>query len=235
MSLLVLDRVSKRYPRGERGVHERVALRDVSLEVVPGELVGVFGRRRSGRTTLLRVAAGVESPSDGTVRFAGADLADRPMVGRRDGIALGSSEFARTLGQTVLEHVTAPLAADLRAGDLSALGRGSLRRTGVEHVEDLVPDELEDGDAMRVAIARALITRPRLLLLDDPLAGLPPASERDRLLELVASIAHDDGIAVLMTVDEAVGLAGSDRALTIDAGEVRGGTAVHGAPVVPIR
>src|SRR5215217_6042902 len=118
MSLLLLDGVSKRFRRGGRGGFEQVALRGVELEVEAGELVAVWGRRRSGRTTLLEVAAGIERPSEGIVRFGGVDLARRPMLGRQGGIAYASPHFSRVIGETVLDQVAAPLLG----GGLSASG-----------------------------------------------------------------------------------------------------------------
>src|SRR5580693_8559397 len=81
MSVLALERVSRRHRRGDR---EHVVLRDVSLQVDSGELVATWGLRRSGRSTLLRIAAGIEPPDAGLVRFAGAPLKDGDALG--DGI-----------------------------------------------------------------------------------------------------------------------------------------------------
>jgi ABC-type lipoprotein export system ATPase subunit len=234
--LLVLERVWKRYPRRRGGRPASVALRDVSLEIDAGELVVVWGRRRSGRTTLLEVAAGIEPPTEGTVRFEGVDLARRAMLGVAGGIAVASTRFERVLGDSVLEQVAVPLLEGSGAV-LDAQGRAhrALRRVCVDRCAEMHPEELDHTEAIRVAIARALVTRPGLLLVDEPTYGVPPARQRDELLRLLRSIAHDDGVAVLMTVDEATDLAGADRAMSIDTGEVRGETVPTTAAVVPLR
>lgn len=234
MALLALDQVWKRFARGARGVRERVALRSVSLEVEPGELVAVLGRRGSGRSTLLEVAAGIYPPSAGSVSFEGRDLRDRSAIGAEHGIGYCTTGFARVIGETVLEHVAAPLLG----GSASALhaharGQEALRRVEAGSCAELEPRDLDPTETVRVSLARALIAEPRLLVIDEPTLGVRPR-ERDEVLGLLRSLAHDDGIAVLMTVEEATALAGADRALSIDAGELRGELVPASARVVPL-
>jgi ABC-type methionine transport system ATPase subunit len=230
---LALDHVWKRYARGAR---TRVALRDVCLEVEVGEVVAVWGRGRSGRSTLLRVAAGIEPPSEGIVRFDDQALKDAPQLGTAHGIGYATTRFARMLGESVLEHVAAPLLAGssstLRA---QACAHEALRRVDASACSEREPDELDHTETIRVSLARAIVTQPRLLLVDEPTDGVPPATKRDAVLELLRSIAHRDGVAVLMTVDEGTDLAGADRALSIDMGELRGETTAKPARVVQLR
>lgn len=234
MALLALDGVWKRFERDRHGVRQQLVLRDVTFELDPGELVAVVGRRRSGRTTLLHVAAGLERPTAGAVRFDGADLDVRPMLGRPGGIGWCSTQFSSVIGDAVVEHVAAPLLGD--AWSTTAAQRRAyelLRRVGAAECEQMTPSELAPDETIRVAIARALTTEPRLLLVDDPALGVQLA-ERDRVLGLLREIA-DDGAAVLMTVDSATELAGADRALSLDTGELRGQKLPAHAPVVPLR
>jgi ABC-type hemin transport system ATPase subunit len=112
-------------------------LHSVSLELGPGELVAVWGRRRSGRSTLLRVAAGVEDPTDGIVRFGGVDMTKRPMLGVPQGTGYSTAAFPEAVGRMVFEQVIAPLLgqgaepADARNRDGSepALARTRTRTT----------------------------------------------------------------------------------------------------------
>ncbi len=234
MSLLVLDSVSKRFARGARG-REQLVLRGASLEVASGELVAVWGRRRSGRSTLLRVAGGIEPPSDGVVRFAGGDLRRTPMLGLPGGIGYCTARFTRMLGETVVEQVAAPLLGhDISVLQAEARAHEVLRRVGAAGCATFGPEELDHAEAARVGIARALVAEPRLLLVDEPAGGVPPAHNRDALLALLRSLA-DEGIAVLVTVNEATELAGADRALTLDGGDLRGETATAMATVLPLR
>lgn len=234
--LLELVQVSKRYARGSHASRERIALRSVSLEIAPREFVAVWGRRRSGRTTLLEVCAGLEAPSEGTVRFDGRDLTERRMLGMRDGIGFAQPHFSRMHG-VVVEQVATPLlktsvrveTAQLRAYEL-------LDRVGAVECAELVTDELEASELVRVMLARALVMHPRLVLLDAPTSGVP-APERDAIFALLRSLTRDDDLAILMTVDEVPGLATvADRLLSIGQGELRGETRPpEPAEVLPLR
>jgi predicted ABC-type transport system involved in lysophospholipase L1 biosynthesis ATPase subunit len=203
---------------GRRG---RAALRDVSLSVEAGELVAIAGPPRSGRTTLVRIAAGVVSPSAGAVRFAGADLARRPMIGAPHGIAYALTSFEPIVGGCVLEQVAAPMLARgcsmLRA---RAMAYGRLQRAGVAACASLETMSLGCIEALRVAVARALMTAPALLLVDDP-ADLPPSCEDHELLTLLRAIAHHDAIAVVLTTDRGPLPDDVDRAYRLEQGALR--------------
>lgn len=230
MRLLSLEWVSKRYRRGGR---ERVALKDVWLQIDSGELVAVWGRRRSGRTTLLRVAGGLDRPDEGVVRFDGRDVRhDRDgMLG--DQIGYIRMSFNAAHGERVVDHVALGLLArGVQLDRARARADAVLERAGAAACADLEPRELGSAEAARVSIARALIAQPRLLLVDEPTKGVD-LSERDGVLELLRSIASD-GVAVLMTVGEATELSGADRALSIADGELRGAAVPANARVVPL-
>jgi ABC-type branched-subunit amino acid transport system ATPase component len=236
MSLLVLDGVSKRLVPGRYGTRGYSVLSDVTFALDEGELVAVWGLPRSGRTTLLHVAAGVIPPDEGVVSFAGRDLARTPSLGMAGGTALSSTCFRRVIGESVLEHVAAPL---LGRG-LPVLGAQSralqmLRRVDAVECAELDAEDLDHAETVRVGLARALVTDPKLLLVDEPTVGVPPAARRDAILTLLRSIAHRDRIAVLMTVGEATDLAGVDRALTIDNGTLRGPASSQPAQVIALR
>jgi energy-coupling factor transporter ATP-binding protein EcfA2 len=222
MTLLEFDHVWLRYRRGERGRRERVALREVTLKIASADLVAVLGPRRSGRSTLLDVAAGIMPPTDGRVTFDGDDVARTDVLGAPNGIGYCFRDFDRVVAETVMEHVAAPLlSGDISSARAESLADEMLERVGAGACADCEPDELDHAQTIRVAIARALVSRPRLLLIDEPTVGVSVAEERS-LLQLVASISRDDGIAVLMTIDDASGARGVDRVLTIDNGELRG-------------
>jgi ABC-type multidrug transport system ATPase subunit len=229
MSLLELERATKRFRAGQR---ETVALRAVDLDLDAGECVGVYGPRRSGRTTLLRVAAGMLPLDEGEVRFEG-----RPLARGRDGmlgtrIGYANPGFDPAQGGSVADQVAVALLAHGNGRRRArARAHAALERTGVAAVANLEPHELRGDELVRAGIARALVSEPRLLLLDEPTSGVD-AIERDAVLALIRSLA-DEGIAVLMTVGEPV--AGADRLLALDAGALRVGAVPVSAPVLSLR
>ncbi|MHB8492039.1 MAG: ATP-binding cassette domain-containing protein [Solirubrobacteraceae bacterium] len=231
VSLLALEAVHKSYGRGR---HRRAVLNGVSLEMEPGELVAIWGMRRSGRSTLLRIAAGLERADSGTVRFNGAELARHGVSGPAGEIAYCRKQLGYGAAGTVLDGVMESLVVrGARHGSLAVRARRALARAGVEHAEGLRPNALDGAEAIRVAIARALACGPSLLVMDDPTLGVDPG-HRDEILLLLRSLA-DEGVAVLTNADRATGLAGANRALALGDGELRGATVPALAPVVHLR
>jgi len=200
--LLRFDAVSRSYWRGPR---ELRVLRDVSLDVHAGELVAVYGQRGSGKTTLLRLAAGFEQPDAGSVSFAGIDLTRRSRRQladmRREDVGWVERTGSQSAELPVLLSVALPL---YRAhGPLGAQRRAmsALERVGAEDTAELSWESLSDAARMLVALAQALVREPRLLLVDDPTAGLGML-DRERIAGLLRSAAEDSGLAVLMAVPE---------------------------------
>jgi putative ABC transport system ATP-binding protein len=232
MTLLELENVSKRYGRGSR---ECVALEDVSLQLDAGELVAVWGRRRSGRSTLLRIAAGLDKPDEGIVRFEGHGLADKASESLRGSIRFCRKTFRPEAGQIVLEQLmTGQLTRGVPALEARSRAREALKRVGAERCASLRPGELGNAEVLRVAIARALVHRPKLLIVDEPALGVE-LPVRDEILELLRSLA-DEGIAVLASATDVTGLAGADRAVSLMRGKLRGEiVAPELAPVISLR
>lgn len=227
MSLLLLEGVSKRYRRGRR---EYVALSDISLSVDRGELVAVLGTRKSGRSTLLRVAAGLEPPDEGHVCFEGRGLCPSA-IGRR--LAYCRTSFSELEGEVVLDHLAAGLLAQgLAPIEASRIAASALARTDVSGCARMTPDELEPAESIRVAIARALTSSPSLIVIDEPTASIG-LLETDPILRLLRSIA-DDGTAVLMSTGDATCLSGADRAMSLDEGELRGEYEPPHADILPL-
>jgi ABC-type multidrug transport system ATPase subunit len=230
MSLLELDAVHKHY-RDEAG--ERTVLRNVSLQAEKGQLVVVWGLRRSGRSTLLRIAAGIEPPETGTVRFDGQDLANRGerLLGEGIGYCQKTLRFAD--GHTGLDHAMVgllsrwvpPAKARLRA-------LGSLERTGVAHCARMTRRELSSAEAVRVGLARTLALKPRLIVIDEPVKGVE-LTDRDPILALLRSLA-DEGLTVLASTGESTGLSQADQGLVLGDGELRGAAPTELAEVLPL-
>jgi putative ABC transport system ATP-binding protein len=231
VSVLELERVAKRYRRGHR---ELVVLRSVSLAIGTGEVVCVTGGRRSGRTTLLRIAAGVETPDEGRVQFAGAELHTASRDLRRQ-LVFGSSRFISPLGSDVIEQVRAPLYPVGVSRDQASLqAHRALERVGVADLALLPPQALVPSEMLRVVLARAIVREPRMVILDEPTNGIDQL-ERDPLLRLIQTLAHDSGIAVLLTAGETASVTGADRVLRLTEGELLGRSAPASAEVVELR
>lgn len=231
MSVLELAGVTKAYGRGSS---RRVVLENVSLRVGAGELVAIWGLRRSGRSTLLRIAAGLERPDAGTVRFEGRELHGRDSDEVRRHIGYCRRSFGPSDGRAVLDQLMlSQLARGVNPAHAIVRVRSALSRVHASRCAELRPSELAGDEAVRVMIARALAAQPHVLVVDEPTLGVDPL-ERDQVLALLRSLA-DDGVAVLTSTDKTVGLAGADRALALSEGELRGSGEPELAAVVPLR
>ena len=156
-------------------------LRGVSLTIEPGETVALLGPSGSGKTTLMMVAAGLERPSSGRVAVAGRDLGGLDEDGlarlRRLHIGIVFQSFHLIPTMTALENVAIPLEL-AGAGDAFAAAAAALTRVGLDHRLAHYPAQLSGGEQQRVAIARAFVTRPDLLLADEPTGNLDGATGR---------------------------------------------------------
>lgn len=218
MSLLELRSVSKSRSRGSRRVE---VLRDVSLELDAGELVAVWGQRHSGRTTLLRVAAGVDLPDSGSVYFDGTELRARGATELGRGVGYCHVRVGVPTGRAVTDTVRAGLLArGVAAPNAYSIAHKALERVGIERSGELLMGDLDGAEAMRVAIACVLVLGPRVLVIDEPTKGVD-ILERDKILLLVRSLANE-GITVLISDGDGSSLSDADRSLTLADGELRG-------------
>jgi predicted ABC-type transport system involved in lysophospholipase L1 biosynthesis ATPase subunit len=223
VTLLALTAVSRRFLDG---ASELTVLDGVSFSVLAGELVGIYGERRSGKSTLLRVAAGLELPDGGSVAFDGVDVGGlstsaRARLRRRGGIALASGDSGPLAsGQPAIEHVALPLTNDgLTLGESEGLARPVLERVGVGAIAHVRVDRLSLSDRLRVELARALVREPRLLLVDEP-AVLPGPSDSREFNGLLRELAKS-GIAVVIASEDMGALAGVEHFLTLSDGRLR--------------
>ncbi|MBA3807880.1 MAG: ATP-binding cassette domain-containing protein [Solirubrobacterales bacterium] len=192
----------------------------------------IWGERRSGRSTLLRVAAGIEAPDTGVVRFAGRDL-QRRNGELGGGIAYCRKTFRSSAGRTVLDHLyAAQLARKVPRSEALRRTWKALKRVRAEESARLIASELTAAEVVRVAIARALTASPRLLVIDEPTIGVD-LPERDPILELLRSLA-DEGLAVLASTGEGPGMLGADRVLTLRKGSLRGELVPNLTPVTEL-
>jgi ABC-type multidrug transport system ATPase subunit len=228
VSLLSLEHVRL----ADRDSPRRMLLEDVSLELESGELMAIWGKRRSGRSTLLRVACGLIAPDDGVVRFEGKELRGPAAIGAGIGYCAGSFRVGEAWPvQRELIEVQLGRGVPRRYAQVGA--REALKRTGAEQLGESLLRTLRGAEKVRVMLALALTSAPRLLLVDDVVTGVELV-ERQAIMGLLRSLA-DEGLAVLTCTDETPALAGADRALTLSEGRLHGRSAPELAEVLPLR
>jgi sulfonate transport system ATP-binding protein len=194
--MLILDRISKIYPNG---VH---ALDDVSLEVAPGELLVIIGGSGSGKSTLLRAASGLDVPTQGQVALDGLTITEPH---ERIGIIFQEPRLLPWL--RVADNIGFGL-QDRPKAERQKRVTSVIERVGLADKAGMWPRELSGGQAQRVAIARALVTRPSVLLLDEPFSALDAFTRvelQDHLLDLwdearpiLVLVTHDIEEALVM-------------------------------------
>jgi putative ABC transport system ATP-binding protein len=223
MSLLSLESVTKRFPAG---LDEIAVLADVSLDVEAGDYVGIQGERRSGKSILLRIAAGWERPDAGRVLYAGRDVwarsdGARAKLRRRDGIALASGTWRPATNKIALRHLQEALACDrvsLREADEPA--HRALARVGLAHCAYTPSDRLSPGELLRLGLALRLVHRPRVLLIDEPAVLLRP-SESTAFYELLGVLGHDSELALVVVSEELSPIRMARRRFSLDDGRLR--------------
>jgi predicted ABC-type transport system involved in lysophospholipase L1 biosynthesis ATPase subunit len=221
--LLSVTQVTKRYVDGRR---EILVLDGVSLEIDAGDSVGMWGPKRSGKSTLLRVMAGIEQPDSGQVCFEGRALQamsarERARQLRHGGIALVSSEWRTQIVRPVIELVATACASDgTPMREARVLARKALARVDASACADVRTDRLTLGERLRTALAMALVREPRLLLVDEP-AVLPSPLEANELLMLLQSLGDEGELAVVIASENLAALSGANRTMAVSSGEVR--------------
>jgi ABC-type lipoprotein export system ATPase subunit len=219
--LVHVEHVAKTYRRGQRFVR---ALTDVSFEVRAGEFAALWGPGRSGKTTLLRLLAGIERPDSGTVVYRGRDLGGLSQDERADyrlfEVGCVWASWSPIAGYSVVDYVALPLlGARLGRKRAAVRAREMLERVGAGDSADAGLTQLADGERLRVGLAQALVREPRLLLADEPMANLDPL-ERGSILEVLGAEARERGVAVLATATHAMDLLGASPTYSLTAGRL---------------
>lgn len=182
-------------------------LRGIDLTVQPGETLGIVGPSGSGKSTLMSIMAGLEAPTSGTIRIAGAKIEtmdeDALARFRRDNIGIVFQSFHLIPTMTALENIAIPLELGGRR-DAFDLAREKLASVGLEERASHYPAQLSGGEQQRVALARALCTDPKILLADEPTGNLD-GQTGERIVDLMFHLHAKQGTTmVLITHDEAL-------------------------------
>jgi putative ABC transport system ATP-binding protein len=197
-------------------------LHEVDFRLVARESVAIVGASGSGKSTLLSILAGLDVPSSGTVRLAGIDLfamdEDARAAVRSERVGFVFQSFQLLANLTALENVMLPL--ELK-GDAAARAKATemLQRVGLAERLGHYPRVLSGGEQQRVALARAFVTRPALLLADEPTGSLDFATGA-KVMDLMFEMNREAGTTlVLVTHDRAIA-ARCDRQLRMEAGRL---------------
>lgn len=203
-----------------RLVVERGAFRlDVALSVAPGEVVALLGPNGAGKTTALRALAGLTPLTGGRLRLDGTALERTPPEARPVGVVF--QDYLLFPHLTALDNVAfGPRCHGATKAEARAQAAEWLDRLGLADRAGAKPRKLSGGQAQRVALARALATRPRLLLLDEPLAALDARTRLEVRAQLRRHLAEFEAVAVLVTHDPLDAMVLADRLVVVEDGRV---------------
>jgi ABC-type ATPase involved in cell division len=222
MSLLTFRQVSKRFPDGGR---EIAVLDRVSFEVEVGETVGLLASRRGGKTTLLKIAAGLMAPDEGSVLWDDLELVEMghdetAHARRHGGIAFARGEWQTTRSVSVLEYVSLPLySSDLNMIGAEDRALRAIELVGASHLGHRDTSELGLGERLLVELARAIIREPRLLLVDEPAVFRQPEDAR-AFYGLLRSLPQKVGCALLIASEEVSALRGCKPMMSLSDGHL---------------
>ena len=220
-AILEFDDVVKSFGSGTTEVR---ALRGITLSVAPGEFVAVMGPSGCGKSTLLHLAGALETPSAGSIRVAGRELAALDAAGRgelrRRDVGFVFQRLNLIPALTAIENVMLPLELEgepARAARARAIE--ALEAMGLDEQLDRYPDDFSGGQQQRIAIARAVVGERKLLLADEPTGSLDTASG-DEVIELLAALPGQHGTAVVLVTHEPRFASWADRIILLRDGRI---------------
>jgi len=201
--LIRLSAITKSYGRGQAAFQ---ALKGVDIDIEAGEFVAIMGPSGSGKSTTMNILGCLDTPSSGSYLFQGVQVEqlerNQRALLRRHYLGFVFQGFNLLSRTTALENVELPL---IYRGEAAAVrhaaARAALKQVGLKGWEHHNPAELSGGQQQRVAIARAIVTRPQVLLADEPTGNLDTRTSQE-IMELIASLNGDLGITVLMVTHE---------------------------------
>ena len=198
-----------------------VAVRDVSLEVAPGEILCLLGPSGCGKTTLLRLISGLEAPNEGRVLIDGREMSSPAATVPPEvrGVGLMFQDFALFPHMTILANVAFGLKAMERNTALEE-ARLALERMGLGRYADAYPHMLSGGQQQRVALARAIVPRPRVMLMDEPFSGLDPRLRPSLREETLAILRETRTTCVIVTHEAEEAMLLGDRLAIMRGGEL---------------
>lgn len=220
MKILDVKHLSKIYGKGDTMVK---ALDDVSFSVEQGEFVAIIGPSGSGKSTLLHILGGVDVPTSGSVVINNTDISTlnetNLAIFRRRQIGLIYQFYNLIPILTVKENLTLPLLLDGRKPDENVIN-DLIKKLGLEHRLNHLPNQLSGGQQQRVSIGRALVNNPSLMLADEPTGNLDSENSK----EIISLLRHFNReykqTVVIITHDEKIALS-ADRIISIEDGKIK--------------
>lgn len=221
MEILKVENLTKKYGKDNL---EIIALNNVSFSVEKGEFIAIVGASGSGKSTLLHLIGGVDNPSDGKVFINGKDIynfsVDELAVFRRREIGLIYQFYNLIPILDVVGNITLPLDLDNKKADKKEL-ENLIELLGLENRKNHLPNELSGGQQQRVSIGRALITKPSIILADEPTGNLDSKSS-DEIIELLKKLNKQYNQTILMITHNMDIAKCADRILRLNDGKIVG-------------
>ena len=202
--LLRLTAITKTYGRGQAAIQ---ALKGIDLAIESGGFVAIMGPSGSGKSTMMNILGCLDTPTSGSYEFQGVHVEqlsrNQRALLRRNYLGFVFQGFNLLARTTALENVELPLIYRREAAAIRhAAARAALEQVGLKGWEHHTQTELSGGQQQRVAIARAIVTRPAVLLADEPTGNLDTATSRE-IMELISTFNRELAITVLMVTHEA--------------------------------
>ncbi|MCI5077866.1 ABC transporter ATP-binding protein [Oricola sp.] len=201
--VISLRSVTRVYGEGEAAVR---ALRGIDLDIRAGEFVAIMGPSGSGKSTAMNIIGSLDTPSEGSYRFLGADVGDfdrlqRALL-RREYLGFVFQGFNLLARTSAVDNVELPLIyKGIGRAERREKAIRTLQRVGLGHRLDKDPSQLSGGEQQRVAIARAIASEPAVLLADEPTGNLDTARSIE-IMELISQLNDEEGLTVIMVTHE---------------------------------
>ena len=223
MEQVVLDHVTKRFTTKTLG--DIVAVDDFCLSVQEGECFSLLGPSGCGKSTTLRMIAGFEDLSEGEIRLCGRLVSSSRknlyVPPEERGLGMVFQSFAVWPHMNVFENVAFPLRVQkLNRTDITRRVTEALGHTSLTGLEKAYPSDLSGGQQQRIALARAIVTRPKVMLLDEPLSNLDPKLRETMRFEIKALQRKFNFTILFVTHDQSEAMAISDRMMVCDMGRI---------------
>ena len=215
-ALIKISHLNKKFGDNE-------VLKDISAEIVPGEVVVILGPSGSGKSTLLRCVNLLEVPTTGKIEFEGADITDKKndIFKTREKMGMVFQQFNLFPNMTVLQNITlSPIKVKKLSKEAAEkIAKDLLGKVGLSDKADAYPQSLSGGQQQRIAIARALAMQPDVMLFDEPTSALDPEMVGE-VLEVMQQLAKEGMTMVIVTHEMGFARKVANRVIFMDEGKI---------------